>query len=136
MPLAQAQDLPEAKGKDVTNKVCGSCHEAGVVSKYRNSPDDWVSIVQDMKGRGADGTDEDFKTIVAYLTHFFGPEVNVNKADTKELQTLLEITSKEADAIVKYRQDQGDFKSFDGLKKVPGLDASKIEPLRQRIVFR
>jgi competence protein ComEA len=136
MPVAQAQDLPDAKGKDVTNKVCGSCHEAGVVSKYRNSQDDWVSIVEDMKGRGADGTNEDFKTIVAYLTYFFGPDVNINKASTKELQTQLDITSEESDAIVKYRQDQGDFKSFDDLKKVPGLKISKMESLQHRIVFR
>jgi competence ComEA-like helix-hairpin-helix protein len=136
VPLAQAQDLPDAKGKDVTNKICGSCHEAGVVSKYRNSQDDWLGIVDDMKGRGADGSDEDFRTIVAYLTHFFGPDVNVNKANSKELQTQLEISSKEADAIVQYRQGQGDFKSFADLKKVPGLEMSKIEPLQQRIVFR
>lgn len=133
--LAPAQDLPDGKGKEVLNRVCGSCHEAGVVSKYRDSKDDWVNIVEDMKSRGADGSDDDFQAIITYLTHFFGPEINVNKASSQELAAQLEITEKEADAIVKYRQDQGTFKAVDDLKKVPGLDIQKIQPIQQRIVF-
>ena len=135
LPLAHADDLPPGKGKEVTDRVCGGCHEAGVVTKYRNSKDDWQSIAEDMKSRGADGSEDDFKSIVAYLTHFFGPEVNVNKAAAKEIQTQLEITVREAEAIVKYRQDKGNFKAVADLRSVPGLDMTKIEPIQQRIVF-
>jgi competence ComEA-like helix-hairpin-helix protein len=135
LPIAHADDLPPGKGKEVTDRVCGGCHEAGVVTKYRNSKDDWQSIAEDMKSRGADGSEDDFKTIAAYLTHFFGPEVNVNKAAAKELETQLEITPREAEAIVKYRQDKGNFKTVADLKSVPGLDMTKIEPIQQRIVF-
>jgi len=133
--LLLGQDLPEGKGKDVTEKICGSCHDAGVVSKYRNSKDDWESIVEDMKGRGADGSEDELRAIITYLTHYFGPQVNVNRASAKDLETQLEITSKEAEAIVKYRQDQGAFKTIDDLKKVSGLDMTKIQPVRQRIIF-
>jgi competence ComEA-like helix-hairpin-helix protein len=135
LPMARADDLPPGKGKEVTDRVCGGCHEAGVVNKYRNSKDDWQSIAEDMKSRGADGSEDDFKSIVAYLTHFFGPEVNVNKAAAKEIQTQLEITVREAEAIVKYRQDKGNFKAVADLRSVPGLDMTKIEPIQQRIVF-
>ena len=135
LPIAHADDLPPGKGKEVTDRVCGGCHEAGVVNKYRNSRDDWQSIAEDMKGRGADGSDDDFKTVVTYLTRFFGPEVNVNKAAATELETQLEITSQEAEAIVKYRQDKGNFKAIADLRNVPGLDMKKIEPIQQRIVF-
>jgi competence ComEA-like helix-hairpin-helix protein len=135
LPMAHANDLPPGKGKEITDRVCGGCHEAGVVNKYRNSKDDWQSIAEDMKSRGADGSEDDFKSIVAYLTHFFGPEVNVNKAAAKELQTQLEITVREAEAIVKYRQDKGSFKAVADLRSVPGLDMTKIEPIQQRIVF-
>src|SRR5581483_11268511 len=128
-----AQDLPEGKGKDITERSCGACHEAGVVSKYRNSKDDWLSVVEDMKGRGADGSDDDFRVIVDYLAHFFGPNVNVNQAASKELETQLELTPAESEAIVQYRRDHGNYKSFDDLKKVPGIDVKKLEPLRQRI---
>jgi competence protein ComEA len=135
LSIAHADDLPPGKGKEVTDRVCGGCHEAGVVTKYRNSKDDWQSISEDMKARGADGSEADFKSIVAYLTHFFGPEVNVNKAAAKELETQLEITSQEAGAIVKYRQDNGNYKTVADLRNVPGLDMTKIEPIQQRIVF-
>jgi competence protein ComEA len=139
LPLGQAQNeaptLPDAPGKDVTERICGACHEAGVVTKYRNSKDDWQPIVDDMRGRGADGSEADFKTIVNYLGHYFGPEVNVNKATAADLQSQLEITAAEAVAIVNYREAQGNFKDLSGLRKVPGLDMKKIEPIQQRLVF-
>lgn len=135
LPLARAQDLPDGAGREVTNRVCGACHEAGVVVKYHNAKDEWQSIVEDMRGRGADGSDDDFKAIVSYLAHYFGLEVNVNKAAAADLESQLEITAAEAAAIVKYRQDQGNFKGFSDLGKVPGLDMKKIEPIKQRIVF-
>jgi competence protein ComEA len=134
--LLLAQDMPEGKGKDVTQKICGACHDAGVVANYHNSKDDWEGVIEDMKGRGADGSDDDFKAIASYLAHYFGPEVHVNQATSQDLQTQLEISAKDADAIVQYRQDHGSFQTIDDLKKVPGLDMAKIQPLQQRIVFQ
>jgi competence ComEA-like helix-hairpin-helix protein len=131
----QAEDLPQGKGKDVIEKVCGGCHEAAVVNKYHNSEDQWQAVADDMRGRGALGSDEEFQTIITYLTHFFGPEVNVNKAGAAELEKQLAITSAEAGAIVKYREAQAAFKAFSDLRKVPGLDMTKLEPIQQRIVF-
>jgi competence ComEA-like helix-hairpin-helix protein len=135
LPIAQSQELPDGSGKELTNRVCGACHEAGVVVKYHNSKDDWESVVEDMRGRGADGSDEDFKAIGAYLARYFGPDVNVNRAAAADLESELGITAAEAAAIVKYRQAQGNFKDFSDLGKVPGLDVKKLEPLKQRIVF-
>jgi competence protein ComEA len=135
LALARAQDLPDGSGKEVTNRICSGCHEAGVVVKYHNAKEDWESVVDDMRGRGADGSDDDFKAIVAYLARFFGPEVNVNRAVASDLESQLEITVDEAGAIVKYRQAQGKFKDFSDLAKVPGLDVKKLEALKQRIVF-
>jgi competence protein ComEA len=135
LALARAQDLPDGSGKEVTNRICGGCHEAGVVVKYHNAKEDWESVVDDMRGRGADGSDDDFKAIVAYLARFFGPEVNVNRAVASDMEAQLEITADEAGAIVKYRQAQGKFKDFSDLAKVPGLDTKKLEPIKQRIVF-
>ena len=135
LPLAQGQDLPDGSGKEVTNRICGACHEAGVVVKYHNAKEDWESVVDDMRGRGADASDNDFKAIVAYLAHFFGPEVNVNRAAAPELESQLEITAVEAAAIVKNRESQGKFKDFSDLAKVPGLEMKKLEPIKQRIVF-
>lgn len=135
LATAQAQNLPDGPGKDTFLKICGSCHDALVVVTMHNSKDDWQNTVDDMKGRGADGSDADFKAIVTYLAKYQGPEVNVNKASAQDLVTQLEITAKEADAIVKYRQDKGDFKGWSDLQNVTGLDTKKIEPLKGRLVY-
>jgi len=52
-----------------------------------------------------------------------------------DLQTQLELTAKDADAIVKYRTDHGDFKDFDSLTKVPGVDAAKLTAKKDSIAF-
>jgi len=132
---AQPQDLPEAKGKDLYEKICGACHATDVVFKTRTTKEKWKDTVDEMASRGAEGTDEQLDTITDYLAKCFGPRVNVNKAAAKEIEAQFELTSTEAEAIVKYRQDKGDFKDVAGLKNVPGLDFSKIESVRYRIIF-
>ena len=132
---AQPQDLPEAKGKDLYEKICGACHATDVVFKTRTTKEKWKDTVDEMASRGAEGTDEQLDTIIDYLAKCFGPRVNVNKAAAKEIETQFELTSTEAEAIVKYRQDKGDFKDVAELKNVPGLDYAKIESVRYRIIF-
>ena len=132
---AQSQDLPEAKGKDLYEKICGACHGTDVVFKTRTTKEKWKATVDEMASRGAEGTDEQLDTIIDYLAKCFGPRVNVNKATAKELETQFELASAEAEAIVKYRQDKGDFKDVAGLKNVPGLDFAKVESVRYRITF-
>ena len=134
--VAQAQDLPDGPGKDVTERICGACHEAGVVTKYHNSKDDWQPIVDDMRGRGADGSDADFKLIVDYLGHYFGATVFINKAPASEIESELGLTSAEAAAIVNYRQANGDFKDIADMRKVRGLDTKKLEPIQSRLLFK
>jgi competence protein ComEA len=51
------------------------------------------------------------------------------------MQTGLGLTAAEGDAIVKYRTDHGDFKDFDSLAKVPGVDAAKLTAKKDSIVF-
>ena len=131
----QPQELPEAKGKDLYERICGSCHGTDVVFKTRTTKEKWKDTVDEMASRGAEGTDEQLDTIIDYLAKCFGPRVNVNKASAKELETQFEITAKEAEGIVQYRMDKGDFKALADLKNVPGLDYKKIEPVRYRITF-
>lgn len=133
--IARADDdIPAGPGKDVVQRVCTACHDLGAVQTMTGDKDTWQSISDDMRSRGADGTDEDFKTVVAYLSKYFGSPVNVNTADAKALM-VLDITDAEAAAIVKYRADKGNYKTFADLSNVPGLDVKKIEPLKKRIKF-
>jgi len=132
---ANAQDLPSGPGKDAVEKVCTACHGLEAIVTLQGNKDIWQSVVDDMKGRGADGSNEDFKAIVDYLAKYYGSNVNVNTTAAKAMADDLGLSQAEADAIVKYRTEKGKFKEFADLKKVPGLDASKLEPIQKRIKF-
>jgi competence protein ComEA len=135
LAVAQAQDLPAGKGKDLVENTCGSCHGLDVVVAQHATKDGWSSIVDYMVSRGATGTPDEIKTIVEYLAKNFPAKTNVNKASAMDIQTQLELTAKDAEAIVKYRTDHGDFKDWDGLAKVPGIDTAKLTAKKDNIVF-
>jgi len=134
-PFAVAQDLPDGKGKDKVEMVCGACHGLEGVMAMNNAKSAWQDLIEDMRGRGADGSEEDFKTIATYLAKYFGPIVQVNKAPAKDLVEQLEVSTDEAAAIVKYREANGGIKNWDDLAKVPGLNAKKLEPLKKRLKY-
>lgn len=131
--------LPDGPGKDATVKVCSPCHEPNRVAAFRLTREGWESTVADMKWRGAKGTDEEFAAIVDYLTtNFLGeaaPKLNMNRATSVELESVLSLYRKEAAAVIAYRDKVGGFKSIDDLKKVPGVDFKKIEAGKDRIIF-
>jgi len=138
LAVAQAQDLPPGKGKELVENTCGSCHGLDVIVAQHATKDGWASIVDYMVSRGATGTPAEIQTIVDYLAKSFpaaAAKTNVNKASSMDLQTQLELTSKDADAIVRYRTDHGDFKDFDGLTKVPGIDTAKLTVKKDSIAF-
>jgi competence protein ComEA len=132
---AGAQGLPDGPNRELYENTCGGCHGADIVIGSNQSKESWSDTVDAMRSRGATGTEDDFQKIIAYLGKYFGPTVNMNTAPAKDIETNLEVTSDEAAAIVKYRTDNGNFKNWDDLTKVTGLDIKKIEPLKQRIVF-
>jgi len=112
------------------------CHGLDVITSQHATKSGWSTIVDYMVSRGAGGTQEELQMIVEYLAKNFGPAlVNVNKATAKEIETTLELTTKEAEAIVKYRQDHGNFKDFAALTKVTDVDAKKLEAKKDSIAF-
>jgi competence protein ComEA len=129
--------LPEAPGKDVVVKLCLSCHGAANFRKKRLTKDGWSEQVADMVDRGAQATDEQAATIVDYLTQTFGKEskVNVNTAPFEELKSVLGLTTEESRAVIAWRKENGDFKSWQDLQKVPGIDPQKVENKKEIIVF-
>jgi competence protein ComEA len=129
-----AQGFPEGPGKSVFENTCGGCHGADIVIGQTGTRDVWQDTVDSMRGRGALGTDDDFKLIVNYLTKYFGVPVNVNTAPAKDLESL-DLTTDEAAAIVKYRTDKGKIKDWDELAKVEGIDIKKVEPIKSRVKF-
>jgi competence protein ComEA len=98
----------------------------------------WEATINKMAGFGANATDDEFTEILDYLTkNFPSPTapVNVNKATAAQLVSGLGLSTAEGDAIVKYREKNGDFKTIDDLKKVPDVDAKKIDAKKDRLAF-
>jgi competence protein ComEA len=138
-PLAFAQkaQLPDGPGKETTQRICGACHGVEIVIGRKMDKEGWTQLVISMVQRGAQGTDDEFSEIVDYLTANFSPDskININKAVSKDFQTALGISGELGDAIVQYRTDKGDFKSVDDLKKVPGIDAAKVETNKSKLTI-
>jgi competence protein ComEA len=131
-----AQTLPDGPGKETFEMVCSMCHSPDAVIGKQGTKQWWQSKVTEMLQEETDIPASDVDTIVAYLARNFPiVKINVNKAGAKELETGLELTAKESEAIVQYRQAKGNFKTMDDLKKVPGLDAVKIESKKDRVEY-
>ena len=140
LAFAAADDLkrlPDVAGKDIVVRVCTKCHSPGNIAKKRLNRDDWDDQVADMVERGAKATPKELAAVVDYLTANFGPnaKVNVNDAPIDELKSVLGLSSREAVAIVEYRQGHGKFKAWRDLLTVPGVDAKKIEANAARMAF-
>src|ERR1700737_958610 len=99
---AAIENLPEAKGKAVVEKVCSVCHEPTAVAKYRKSKEDWQAVIDDMVTRGADATDQEFDTVIDYLAKCFGPAVKINTIAAGDLEKHSALSNKEAGGIAQY----------------------------------
>jgi competence protein ComEA len=130
--VSLAQDLPDGPGKDTLLKLCRDCHDLDTVTVENRTRDGWQKIMAKMIDRGADGTDEQFEAIVTYLTRNFG-RINVNIAPAAEIASYLGFSSKEAEAIVQYREKNGAFKDWKEVKKVEGMDPAKVEAKKDHI---
>jgi competence protein ComEA len=132
-------DIPNGAGKAETVRVCGKCHSVDQAVSLRQNRSEWQDEISKMVGMGAQGTDEDFNAILGYLSRNFGPEkpkpVNINAASAVELESSLEFTKTEAAALIEYRTKNGNLKSLDDLKKIPAIDAKKVEAKKARITF-
>ncbi|MBO0862633.1 MAG: helix-hairpin-helix domain-containing protein [Chloracidobacterium sp.] len=128
----KSQEVPAVK--ETLQKVCGSCHGLDRVTASRRSRAQWEETIDKMVSLGAQGTDEEFTSILNYLVRQYG-RVNVNTATTDEIAEAVGLSAKEAEAIVKYRQEKGKFDNFEALSKAPGVALEKLEKNRDAISF-
>jgi competence protein ComEA len=133
---AVAQTLPDGPGKETFQMVCSMCHSPTAVIGQQGTRERWQSKVTEMLQEVTDVPSADVDAIVNYLAKNFPVvKINVNKAPAKDLETGLGLTEKESEAIVRYREAKGSFKTLDDLKKVPGVDTVKIESKKERLEF-
>src|SRR5665213_2501466 len=78
-----AQALPDGPGKSIVENVCGSCHGLDLVTSQTGTRATWQDTVDSMRGRGATGSDDDFKLIVDYLAKNFPPPGAASPAPAK-----------------------------------------------------
>lgn len=126
--------FPDGPGKPQLIKVCNGCHDAEIVLANLKTPTEWAETLQNMADQGAEATPDEWRLIQQYLDANIAL-IAVNKATADELQLTMELTPNLASAMVKYRQEKGAFKSLDDVKKVPGMDAAKLEARQSRFVF-
>jgi competence protein ComEA len=135
----QGRPMPDGPGKEATQKICAQCHELEKSFSIKQDREGWQRTVDKMVALGAKGTDEELNAVIEYLVKNFPaeevPKINVNKAEAIDLESGLSLRRSQASAIIQYRKKNGDFKSVEDLKKVPGIDAAKIEAKKDRITF-
>jgi competence protein ComEA len=139
-PAAWAQaSLPEGPGKAELERVCKGCHEPARSVSLRQDRDGWAITMKKMVALGTKAPEKDLELIFEYLVRNFPadavPPVNVNTATAIELESRLSLRRSQAAAVLRYRNENGAFKSMDDLKKVPGLDAAALEAKKDRVVF-
>ncbi|HZZ68236.1 MAG TPA: hypothetical protein VFE18_08680 [Phenylobacterium sp.] len=66
--------LPDGPGKDVTVRICTSCHEASQFAYARHTPAEWDMEISKMISAGADMTADEQAAISAYLSKNLGPQ--------------------------------------------------------------
>ncbi|SOC36354.1 helix-hairpin-helix domain-containing protein [Ureibacillus acetophenoni] len=81
--------------------------------------------------------EEQFKSIVTSPeTKSSSNLVNINMANESELSTLPGIGPSKAQAIIAYRQEQGNFQTVEDLKNVTGIGDKTFEKLKEFITVK
>jgi competence protein ComEA len=128
-----ASRFPPGPGRDALFKVCKECHGPESVLGQLKTRSEWSKTLDEMAANGATGTDEEWNSILEYLdTHY--SLIMVNTAPATELAPKLDVSAEVAAAIVSAR-DNAKITSIDELKKVPGIDAAKLEARKDRLIF-
>ncbi len=60
-------------------------------------------------------------------------KININKATRNELTQITGVGDVTAESIIKYREEQGKFKTIEDIKKVSGIGEKTFEKLRNEI---
>lgn len=114
-------------------KLCTTCHAMDNAGA-RRTRSQWEDLLYKMIDLGAKGTDQEFRTVLDYLASEHG-RVNVNRGSASELSAVLGLTAQQASAIVSHRRERGKYENFEAFAQTPGLDAARLEKLREAISY-
>jgi DNA uptake protein ComE-like DNA-binding protein len=132
-PVSQTSDTPDQTREAQSIKtVCGHCHNLELVLNTPKSYDAWHDTVQKMIDHGAKGTDDQLDDVMDYL-HRTVTTIDVNSADADELEIVLNVPEKTAQAIIG-RRNTKKFTGLADLKTIPGVDAATVDS-KARLIF-
>jgi DNA uptake protein ComE-like DNA-binding protein len=131
--------MPEGEGKQVILKNCVGCHQPDRFTKYHHTKDEWQAILARM-GPRANASSQDVDIIFNYPSVNFpkiedATKVNVNKGSAQDIETRLGFTAKEAEAIVVYLNEHGDFRDWGEMLVIYGVDGKKVDAVHERMSF-
>jgi competence protein ComEA len=126
--------FPAGPGRDALFSVCSNCHGPESVLGHLKTRGEWSNTLDEMANNGAQGSDEEWNQILAYLDKNYSL-ILINKATAKDLEFTLDVAPAVAEAIVRRRIDIANYTSIDELKQVPGVTAGAIEARKDRFVF-
>jgi competence protein ComEA len=131
--------LPDGPGKAETQKLCSQCHELERSISLRQDRAGWQSTINKMVDLGAKASDTEIASVLDYLASHYPadevPRINVNQCRAIDLEAGLSLRRSQAAAVIEYREKNGPFHGIEDLKKVPGIDAAKIEAKKDRLAF-
>jgi competence protein ComEA len=131
---ATAQEPSDDPGAQEFQAVCSKCHPPERIVSARRTKTQWEETLEKMTKLGAPITDDNYDILMSFLVHHYG-KVNINRSAAADIADAVGLTAEEAQAIVKYRDDNGPFADFDALAQVPGVDATKLEKNKDAITF-
>jgi competence ComEA-like helix-hairpin-helix protein len=84
------------------------------------------------KGMTADG--QELEAAVAYLGRYLN-RLNINTAPASDIADILGLPKAQSEALAAHRLKHGEFKNFDSLGQVSGIDLAALKQNRDRIAF-
>lgn len=75
-------------------------------------------------------------TLFLLLTTLLFSAININRANSAQLQTLNGIGPVKSQEIVKYRKLHGGFKTVDELVNVKGIGSQTLKKMRSQVTIR
>jgi len=74
MASAAGIALPEALGKQQIDRSCSACHGIDVIVAEPRTPEQWSQVVSTMIGKGMKLTDDEYNTVMSYLSQHLATE--------------------------------------------------------------
>jgi cytochrome c5 len=76
-------EMPDGPGKTLIFRSCVKCHGVEKITSQHRDADGWTAVITQMVGFGAVGTDDEFGTILDYLSKNYGVDSSAAPAPAK-----------------------------------------------------